>query len=179
VIPTDAAESDAGPVSNGLPETAVSPSAVSPAARVAVVVSRYNEPITRRLCEAAVSTLLEAGVPEGGIDVSHVPGAFELAFAADRLAACGRYAAIICLGAIIRGETIHDRIIAAAVAGGIEAAARSRGVPIAMGVLTCETLAQASARAGGGAGNKGREAAEAALAMMAFVAALPSTRNAP
>lgn len=144
-----------------------------PSSRVAIVVSRYNEAITRRLCEGAVATLEAGGVRTFDVEIAHVPGAFELAFAADRLAASGRFAAIICLGAIIRGETTHDRVIAAAVAAGIEASSRNRGVPIAFGVLTCDTLAQAAARAGGGAGNKGQEAAEAALAMMAFVAALP------
>jgi 6,7-dimethyl-8-ribityllumazine synthase len=150
------------------------PPATQQSSRVAIVVSRYNEAITRRLCDGAVATLEAGGVGAADVEVFHVPGAFELAFAADRLAAGGRYAAVICLGAIIRGETIHDRVIAAAVAAGIESSARTRGVPIAFGVLTCDTLAQASARAGGNAGNKGREAAEAALGMMAFVAGLPS-----
>lgn len=148
------------------------PGSIPSTVRVAIAVSRYNDAITNRLSDAAVKTLVKGGIAPDRIDIAHVPGAFELSFAADRLAATGRYAAIICLGAIIRGETIHDRVIAAAVASGIEASSRHHGIPIAFGVLTCETLAQASARAGDNQGNKGREAAEAALGMIAFVASV-------
>ena len=137
--------------------------------RVAVVVSRYNESITRRLLDAAVATLEAAGLPLDQIDIAWVPGAFELTLAADRMAASERYAAVLCLGAIIRGETTHDRIIAHAVGSGIEAVGRTRGLPVLFGVLTCDTLAQAMARAGGEAGNKGTECALAAIEMITLL----------
>jgi len=148
-----------------------------PGLGVAVVVSRYNEEVTGRLLDGAVETLVAAGVPRERIDVAWVPGAFELPFIADVLAARGGCAAVLCLGAVIRGETTHDQHIARAVAGGIEAVARSRGLPVLFGVLTCDTLAQALARAGvgdaeagpGAASNKGAECAAAALEMIALV----------
>jgi 6,7-dimethyl-8-ribityllumazine synthase len=144
------------------------------AARVAVVVARYNESITRRLLDGAVATFVAAGLPAAQIDAAWVPGAFELPFIADQLAASGRYAAVLCLGAIIRGETTHDQHIARAVATGIEAIGRSRGLPVLFGVLTCDTLAQALARAGGDAadgyaGNKGAECAAAAIEMLSLL----------
>ena len=148
--------------------------------RVAVVVSRYNETVTGRMLDGALFALAAGGVPRERIDVAWVPGAFELPLAADRLAAGGRYAAVICLGAIIRGETSHDRHIATAVGQGIEQTARRHGVPVPFGVLTCDTLAQAIARAAGGpadgfAGNKGAECATAALEMISLLAAIPSS----
>jgi 6,7-dimethyl-8-ribityllumazine synthase len=146
---------------------------LDPQVRVAIVVSRYNDSITRRLCDAAVATFTAAGLPAGRIDVAWVPGAFELPSAADAVAVTGRHAAVLCLGAIIRGETMHDQHIARAVAGGIEAVARARGLPVLFGVLTCDTLAQAYARAGGDAadgfaGNKGAECAAAAIEMISL-----------
>lgn len=146
-----------------------------PSTRVAIAVSRYNESVTHRLLDAAVATLVAGGVADDSVDVAWVPGGFELPFAADRLAATGRYAAVLCLGAIIRGETSHDRYIAQAAAAGIEACGRTRGIPVIFGLLTCDTLAQAVARAGGGQGNKGHECAEAAIAMIRLSAAI-STR---
>lgn len=106
-----------------------------------------------------------------------VPGSFELSFAAERLAATERYAAIVCLGAIIKGETSHDHHIATAAAAGIEAVGRDRGLPVIFGVLTCDTLAQAMVRAGGDAaddyaGNKGAECAAAALEMVSLAAVI-------
>ena len=145
--------------------------------RVAVVVSRYNEPVTGRLLDGALFALEAGGVPRERIDVAWVPGAFELPLAADRLAATGTFAAVLCLGAIIRGETSHDRHIAAAVGHGLEETARRHGLPVPFGVLTCDTLAQAFARAAGSpadgfAGNKGAECAAAALEMISLLAAL-------
>lgn len=142
-----------------------------PGARLGIVVARWNEQVTRRMLEAAVARLRAAGAGADAIDVAWVPGSFELPLAADRLAAAGGHAAVLCLGAIIRGETEHDRHIARAVAGGIEAVARARGIPVLFGVLTCESLAQALARAGGSAadgyaGNKGAECAAAAIEMI-------------
>lgn len=146
--------------------------------RVALVVSRYNDSVTRRLLDGAVHALTAAGLPADAIDIAWVPGAFELPLAADRLAAGGRHAAVLCLGAIIKGETSHDRHIATAVAGGIEQIARAYGLPVLFGVLTCDTLAQAMARAAGGpedhfAGNKGAECAAAAVEMIMLLRALP------
>ncbi len=146
-------------------------------ARVAVVVSRWNESVTSRLLAGAVYRLAEAGLPATTIDVAWVPGSFELSFGADRLASTGRYAAVLCLGAIIRGETSHDRFIAQAAAVGIEAVGRAHGLPVLFGVLTCDTLAQALARASGSAadgfeGNKGAEVAVAAVEMIRLVDAI-------
>jgi 6,7-dimethyl-8-ribityllumazine synthase len=157
---------------------------LSDGARVALVVSRYNESITRRLRDGAVHALTAAGLPAEAIDVAWVPGAFELTLAADRLAAGGRYAAVLCLGAIIKGETSHDHHIATAVAGGIEQIGRARGIPVLFGVLTCDTLAQAMARAAGGpadgfAGNKGAECATAAIEMIMLLRRLPPLTESP
>lgn len=148
-------------------------------ARVAIVVSRFNQLVTGRMLEAALETLREAGFAPDAIDVAWVPGSFELPLAADRLAATRRYVAVICLGAIIKGETSHDRHIATAVATGIEQAARRHGLPIAFGVLTCDTLEQAVARAGGPHGNKGRESAEAALEMIGFLSSIQAADQPP
>jgi len=142
--------------------------------RVAIVVSRYNDAITGRLLQGAVATLLAAGLEAGHLDVARVPGAFELPLAADRLAASGEYAAVICLGAIIRGETTHDQHIASAVGQGIEQCSRARGLPVLFGVLTCNSLDQAQARAGGTAGNKGEECAVAAIEMITLLAQISS-----
>lgn len=145
--------------------------------RVAIAVARWNETVTDGLLAAARATLAAAGIGDAAVDVVAVPGSFELPLAADRLAATGRYAAVLCLGAIIRGETSHDRHIATAVAAGIEQAARARGVPVLFGVLTCDTPAQAAARSGGTAadgfaGNKGAECAAAAVEMIAVLAGI-------
>lgn len=150
---------------------------LAPSTRVGVVVSQFNMPITHRLLAAAVTTLRGAGIAADAIDVAWVPGSFELPLAADRLASTGQYAGVICLGAIIKGETTHDRHIATAVAVGIEQASRARAIPITFGVLTCETPEQAIARAGGAQGNKGVEAAEATLAMLRLMPTLTQPRN--
>lgn len=156
-----------------------SPNALPPGTRVGIAVARWNEPITRRLLAGAVHRLEAAGLPATAVDVAWVPGSFELPLAADRLAATGRYAAILCLGAIIKGETSHDHHIATATAAGIEATARGRGLPVIFGVLTCDTLAQAMVRAGGDAadgyaGNKGAECAAAAAEMVALLSQIVS-----
>ena len=146
------------------------PSGVS----VAIVVSRYNAAVTERMLAGAARTLAAAGLDRYRLDVARVPGAFELPVVADRLAATGEYAAVICLGAIIRGETTHDQHIAAAVAQGIEAIGRTRGTPVLFGVLTCQSIEQAVARAGGDErvaahSNKGEECAEAAIEMISLL----------
>jgi 6,7-dimethyl-8-ribityllumazine synthase len=171
--------SESSGTSGKMPPRAGHAAADLPAAtRVGIVVARWNEPITRRLLDGAAATFAAAGLADAAVDVVWVPGSFELPLAADRLAALGRYAAVLCLGAIIRGETSHDRHIATAVALGIEQTARVRGIPVLFGVLTCDTLAQAVARAGGDAadgfaGNKGAECAAAAIEMVSLFARLP------
>ena len=133
--------------------------------RFAIVVSRFNEAVTRRLRDGARAALTEAGAASGDIEVFEVPGAFELPQAARCAAEAGRYDAVVCLGCVIRGETPHFEYIAASVAHGIQDASGETGVPMAFGVLTTDTLAQAEARAGEGADNKGFEAAAAAIEM--------------
>ena len=161
-----------------------SPDRLPPGTRVALAVSRWNEPVTGRLLAGACYRLAAAGLRPDAIDVAWVPGSFELPLAADRLAATGRYAAVICLGAIIKGETSHDRHIATAVATGIEQIGRAHGLPVLFGVLTCDTLAQAMARAAGGpsdgfAGNKGVECAAAAIEMIMLLRCLPPVAESP
>jgi 6,7-dimethyl-8-ribityllumazine synthase len=141
--------------------------------RYAIVVSRYNESITAKLLRGAQDTLAAAGVKDDALEVSWVPGSFEIPLAADRLARSGQYAAVICLGAVIRGETTHDRYINQAVSHFLMEIGVRTGVPVLFGVLTCETLEQAIHRAGGNQGNKGAEAASAALAMVELLAKLP------
>lgn len=133
--------------------------------RFAIVVSRFNERITGSLREAARAALREAGTAEDDIEEMDVPGAFELPQAARCAAETGRFDAVLCLGCVIRGATPHFEYISAATAQGVMAAAGDTGVPIAFGVLTTDTEAQADERAGAGSDNKGREAAAAAIEM--------------
>jgi len=149
----------------------------SRAGRVAVVVSRYNELVTKRLLEGAERCLREHHVPEDAVDVIWVPGAFELPVAAETAAASGRYAAIVALGCVIRGETPHFEYVAGEAARGLGNVALAHRLPVGFGVLTTESLEQAMARAGGEAGNKGYEAAEAALTTASVLAQV--TRAAP
>ncbi len=145
---------------------------VAPRGSVAIVVSRYNESITRKLLAGAVETLLENGVRDAQIDVAWVPGAFEIPLVAHTMAHSGRYAAVICLGAVIRGETTHDQHINRAVSVGLGEAGLHSGVPVLFGVLTCDNLEQAIHRSGGNVGNKGSECALAALEMIDLLAKL-------
>jgi 6,7-dimethyl-8-ribityllumazine synthase len=133
--------------------------------RIALVVAEYHDFVTRRLEAGARAALAEAGVAESDIETFRVPGSFELSQAAARVAATGQWAAVVCLGCLIRGETPHFDYIARATAHGIAEAAQATGVPIAFGVLTTETADEALARAGDGSSNKGREAAMAAVDM--------------
>jgi 6,7-dimethyl-8-ribityllumazine synthase len=144
-------------------------------ARFAVVVARWNETITRKLLDGAVSTLKVHGVADKLIDVAWVPGAFEIPLAAQRMATSGRYVAVLCLGAVIRGETTHDQHINRAVSLAISQLALAANVPVLFGVLTCETMEQAIHRAGGNVGNKGAECAEAALHMVGLLKNLPNS----
>ncbi len=133
--------------------------------RIALVVSRYHAFVTDRLEAGARAALIEAGVAAGDIEVFAVPGAFELAQAAARIAESGSWSAVACLGCLIRGETPHFEYIADAASHGIMRAAQDTGIPMTFGVLTTNTADEALARAGDGAANKGREAALAALDM--------------
>jgi 6,7-dimethyl-8-ribityllumazine synthase len=139
----------------------------------AIVVSRYNESITGKLLQGALSTLKAAGVDDGKIDVAWVPGAWEIPVVAQRFAASGRYAAVLTLGAVIRGETTHDQHINRAVSLGLNQISLATGVPCMFGVLTVNSIEQAIHRAGGNVGNKGVECAEAALAMAGIMRNLP------
>lgn len=133
--------------------------------RFAVVVARFNEFITKKLLEGAVDCLLRHGVRAEDIEVAWVPGAFEIPLVAKRLAASGRFQAVICLGALIRGATSHFEYVAAEAAKGIAQAAFTTSVPVIFGVLTTDNIEQAVERAGTKAGNKGFAAAESALEM--------------
>jgi 6,7-dimethyl-8-ribityllumazine synthase len=133
--------------------------------RFALVVSRFNEEITEGLLKGARQALEEASVREADITVMHVPGAFEIPVTALRAAETGHFDAVICIGCVIKGETMHFEYIAGTVCQAIADAASATGVPIALGVLTTLTEDQAAARAADGPGNKGREAALAAVEM--------------
>jgi len=141
--------------------------------RIGVAVARFNELVTRRLLEGALEGLRAHGVADEDVDVAWVPGAFELPAVARRLAASRTYDAVICLGAVIRGETAHFEHVADQAATGIRLAAEAADVPVIFGVLTTETLEQALARAGGDHGNKGWDAAVAALEMASLLEQLP------
>ena len=131
----------------------------------AIVVSRFNSFITERLLDGALLALRQCGANPKDISVVHVPGAFEIPAAARQLAQTGNYHAIICVGCLLRGGTLHYEVIANEVARGVGQSAQETGVPHAFGVLTCDTLEQAIDRAGLKAGNKGFEAALAAVEM--------------
>ncbi|MBI2305136.1 MAG: 6,7-dimethyl-8-ribityllumazine synthase [Chloroflexi bacterium] len=133
--------------------------------RFGVVVSRFNHFITAKLLEGATDALIRHGVRDGDIEVAWVPGSFEIPMAAKKMAATGNYAAIICLGAVIRGDTPHFDYIAAEVSKGIAQVGLETGVPLAFGVITTDTLEQAVERAGAKAGNKGFDAAVTAIEM--------------
>ena len=142
--------------------------------RYAIVVSRFNDLVTRRLLEGALDTIRRHGGNADHIDVAWVPGSFELPLAASRLAHSGRYVAVICLGAVIQGETTHHEYINHQVAAGLQQTMLAAGVPVTFGVLTCGSLEQALERAGGKAGNKGCEATLAAIEMVNLLPQLDS-----
>ncbi len=136
--------------------------------RVAIVVSRFNPSITQRLRDGAMTALMAAGVASEAIDVFDVPGAFEIPFASQTVAATGRFDAVVCLGCLIKGATQHFEYIASAVSHGITAAAAETGIPMAFGVLTVNTPDEALERAAPDRTNKGFEAALAAIEMAHF-----------
>jgi len=137
--------------------------------RFAIVAARFNEPITKRLLAGAQGALAAAGVADTAVDVHWVPGSFELPQAAGYLARSGRYAGIICVGCVIKGQTPHFDFVAGQAAAGIQRVALETGVPATFGVITALTEAQAWERAGGEVGNRGQEAADAAVEMAEFV----------
>ena len=139
---------------------------------VGVVVARFNEIITRKLLDSAVETLERHGVRDEDISVSWVPGSFELSVVAKAMVKTGRYDAVICLGAVIRGETSHYDMVAGQSAGGINSVALETGVPVIFGVLTTENMEQALNRAGGKAGNMGANAAVAAVETARLIEAI-------
>jgi 6,7-dimethyl-8-ribityllumazine synthase len=172
----------------------------APEGRFAVVVARFNEDVTTRLLEGCLKALSDRGVADDRVEVAHVPGSFEIPTVAKLLAESGRFAAVICLGAVIRGETPHFDYVAGECAAGVAAVGRETGVPCIFGVLTTETHAQALARAGGAVkgktskvgrgkkaafagdpsgGNKGYEAALAALETADLVRGLRTLRVEP
>lgn len=137
-----------------------------PAGRIALVAARFNEFIVEPLVAGARDCLLRHGVADSDLTLVRVPGAYELAFACDRLAASGRYAGLIALGCVIRGATAHFEYVSGAAGSGLQQVALKHAVPLAFGVLTVESIEQAIERAGTKAGNKGAEAALALIEMM-------------
>jgi 6,7-dimethyl-8-ribityllumazine synthase len=132
---------------------------------IAIVVARFNELVTRALLAGAQDGLARHGVEPESVDVAWVPGSFEIPLTARKLAESGRYQAVICLGAVIRGETPHFDHVANQASSGIARVALDTGVPVIFGVLTADTLEQAMERAGGKMGNKGYDAAVDAIEM--------------
>lgn len=142
------------------------------AMRFGVVVGRFNDIVSQRLLEGAVDALVRHGARDDDVVVAWVPGAFEIPAAAKELAEQGNVDAVVCLGAVIRGETTHYDLVAAECARGVGAVHAATGVPASFGVVTTENLAQALERAGGKAGNKGADAALAAIEMVSLLRAI-------
>ncbi|MDB5388279.1 MAG: ribH [Planctomycetaceae bacterium] len=138
----------------------------------AIVVARFNDLVTQRLLDGALDTLRRHGVAEESITVAWVPGSFEIPLAAEALAKTHKFGAVICLGAVIQGQTTHHEYINHQVAAGIMRLNHEYGIPVSFGVLTCQTMEQALDRAGGKAGNKGHEAALAAIEMVQLLATI-------
>jgi 6,7-dimethyl-8-ribityllumazine synthase len=145
--------------------------------RFAIVVSRFNEDITGALLEGAQRTFAAQRVSADDLTIVFVPGAFELPLVAQHLARGGTVDGVVCLGAVIRGDTPHFEYVAGEAARGLQQAALATGVPIIFGVLTTNTHAQAVDRIGGCEGHKGEEAAATALEMVALLRALPGVRE--
>ncbi|MEX2502950.1 MAG: 6,7-dimethyl-8-ribityllumazine synthase [Trueperaceae bacterium] len=141
--------------------------------RIGIVAARFNDLITRRLLDGASDALRRSGVAGDDVAVVWVPGAVEIPLAATRLAASGRFDAVIALGAVIRGSTSHFDHVCGIVASGVARAAHDTGVPVAFGVLTTDTIEQAIERAGTKAGNAGETAARSAIEMATLLRTLP------
>ena len=142
-------------------------------ARFAVVVARFNELFTKQLLDGALAAFRRHGVADTAVDVVWVPGSFEIPVAARRLAGSGTYAAVVCLGAVIRGATSHFDHVAGQAAAGVARASVDTGVPVIFGIITTDTLEQAMDRAGAKSGNKGYDAAVAAIEMADLFTQLP------
>ena len=140
--------------------------------KAAVIASRFNEIIVNKLLGGAVDGLVRHGVEEENITAAWVPGAFEIPTAAAKLAKSGKYHAVICVGAVIRGETSHYDYVCSEVSKGIAQVSLSTGVPVLFGVITTENIEQAIARAGSKAGNKGYDCALSAIEMVNLMAQL-------
>ena len=146
---------------------------------VAVVVAQFNDFITSRLLQGALAALGESGVRDEDVTVASVPGSFELPLVARKLAESGSYDAVVCLGAVIRGETDHYEHVAGEAAKGVAAASQATGVPVLFGVLTTATMEQAINRAGGKQGNSGYAAALAAVEMASLLRKIDSHHTTP
>jgi len=144
--------------------------------KFAIVAGRYNDFIVTRLIQGAMDCLLRHGAADGDVTVCRVPGSFEIPQVARELASTKRFDAVVCLGALVRGETSHFDTIAAAVARGISRAGEETGVPVTLGVLTTDSMEQAVERAGGKGGNKGWDAALAAIELANVRGRLPAAR---
>jgi 6,7-dimethyl-8-ribityllumazine synthase len=144
-----------------------------PPGRFALVAARFNQEVVDRLVEGAREGLKKHGVADDAVDLVRVPGSFEIPMVAKRLAQSGQYAAVICLGAVIKGETDHYEYVAGNAARGVLQAGLETGVPVIFGILTCQTEEQALDRAGGKEGNKGFDAALAAVEMVNLLRQLP------
>jgi 6,7-dimethyl-8-ribityllumazine synthase len=138
---------------------------VAPGTRFAVVVARFNDFFTRQLLDGALAAFRRHGAEDGNVDVAWVPGSFETGVVAKRLAASGRYGAVVCLGAIIRGATAHFDHVASQAASGVARASQDTGVPVIFGIITTDDLDQAIDRSGAKSGNMGYEAAVSAIEM--------------
>jgi 6,7-dimethyl-8-ribityllumazine synthase len=144
-----------------------------PPGRFALVAARFNHTIVQQLVSGALDGLKRHGVADEAVDLVWVPGSLEIPLVAKRLAGSGRYVAVICLGAVIKGDTDHYDYVAGGAANGVAQAALATGVPVIFGILTCDTLEQATNRAGGKAGNKGFDAALTAIEMANLLRHLP------
>ena len=134
--------------------------------RIAIIVARWNDFVTQRLLDGAQQCLIEKGIPEENTTTTWVPGSFEIPTAARWAAESNQFDAVICLGAVILGETDHYKHVSEQAAAGIQQVAQDTQVPVIFGVLTCKTTEQALARGGGTSGNSGSEAANAAIEMI-------------
>ena len=144
----------------------------TPQGAFAIVAARFNEAVVAGLTAGAIDGLTRHGVKDADIHLVRVPGSFELPLVAQRLAKSGKYAAVICLGAVIQGDTDHYDYVCSAATSGIAQAAMATGVPVVFGVLTCNTMEQAMDRAGGKGGNKGMDSALVAIEMVNLLKAI-------
>ncbi|MBE5977264.1 6,7-dimethyl-8-ribityllumazine synthase [Lacrimispora xylanisolvens] len=147
---------------------------VSEKIRIGIVAARFNEFITSKLLGGAVDCLKRHGISEEDMEVAWVPGAFEIPLIASKMAGCGKYDAVICLGAVIRGSTTHYDYVCSEVSKGIAQVSLSSGIPVMFGVLTTENIEQAIERAGTKAGNKGFDCAAGAIEMVNLIRGMES-----